>query len=203
MGCLATSFASAGSIQFSNFVDEGGNSGGTDWIDFLVTIDDDTSGKFTILVEHKPTSPNIGDITGVFFDASDTYDSTNLGLTALIGAIESVAFDTNNLGGGAQVHPIPEFDVGLQYYGFSTDDLQTVKFSVNDLGLDLDAFTRIGLRAQSVAPSGTLRTLNLEGSTKEVSVSVVPLPAAVWGGLALMGCLGVGRRLRSTRDTLP
>jgi hypothetical protein len=209
LACGLAISAHADSVTFSNFVDQSGNSNGTDWIDFYVNVSDQSPGKFVITVGHNAGSPNLGDITGVFFDAYEGLTPSNANITSIIGAIASVDDDTNKLPGGVQVSPIPEFDLGIQYYGMTRqvggttvrDDLQTVSFSMSNLGfLTLADFSRFGIRAQSVAPNGVDRlTYNLQGSTKEFSTNggnVVPLPAAAWGGLALMATLGAVRLRR-------
>jgi hypothetical protein len=207
---FGTSSAVAGSVTFKDFVNQDGNgTGAGDWIDFVVTVHDEMPGKFVVNVGHTATSPNLGDITGVFFDVYEGITPSSAQVTKIVGDIKSVDDDTSNLSGGANVTPIPAFDLGVQYHGLTRkvgattylDDLQSVSFSMSNLGfLTLEDFTRFGLRAQSVAPNGVDRvTYNLQGSTKEYSTTtsgnVVPLPGAAWGGMALIGALG-GARLR-------
>ena len=206
---FAASWSNAETVTFRNFVNQDGSDTAKDWIDFVVTVHDELPGKFTITVDQTATSPNLGDITGVYFDAYEGLTKANAGITKIVGDIEAIYADTNHLPGGSGINPIPPFDLGIQYYGMTRkvgkttyrDDLQSVSFTMNNLDgiINLEDFARFGVRAQSVGPNGVDRlTYNLQGSTKEYSTfntppNVVPLPAAVWGGMALMGLLGVKR----------
>lgn len=151
-----------------------------------VLVNDDTAGLFSVSVQVTPAAGtnNIGDITGIFFDASD---ALSLGDINIITGGPSIGFanNTSNLGGGVNLNGggpsnPGTFDVGLRFDGFNIDDVQLVEFSVADLGgtLALADFTRFALRLQTVGPADG----NRGGSSKLVSggpTVVVPVSAAV------------------------
>ncbi len=169
--------------------------------DATVLVNDDTAGVFSVSVQVTPETGtnNIGDITGIFFDASD---ALSVGDINIITGGPSIGFanNTSNLGGGVNLNGggpsnPGTFDVGLRFDGFNIDDVQFVEFAVADLGgtLALADFTRFGLRLQTVGPAGG----NRGGSSKLVSggPTVVPEPAmALLIAAGLAGIAVVRRR---------
>ncbi len=176
----------------------------------IVTIDDVTAGVFRVNVQVVPGIPsgNIGDITGVFFNLSDTIGQSDI--TGLIGG-PIIGFENNtqnlgrgvNLSGGGINNP-GSFDVGLRYNGFNVDDVQHIEFLVSSLNgtLSILDFNGFGLRLQSVGVEGRQR----RGSSKLSALSPtypVPVPASfpipesstmLLFGLGLIGIAGITRQ---------
>lgn len=187
--------ASADTIQFTNFTHSG-----SDAVDWVVSIDDDTAGVFTVNVGIDPSSPNIfADITGVAFSISgaisggllathivDTTSPASDWAASYIGPASKFGEGSGqvNFEGGS----IGLFDAAL---GYASGPLMltSVRFTVSNLGgvLDLSDWTKFGVRSQSVGDTefGT-------GSSKDWSTtaSAVPAPSGIVGLLGLAATLG-------------
>lgn len=202
--CALAQSASAAAILFDDF-----DHRGSDAVDWLVTVDDNTAGIFTVTVELDPSSPNVGDITGVFFDlspalvAGDVIDLTGPS-TDFEGAFDGPLTNAGsgaNIGGGGTA----DFDMAVRYGGVGGGDfdLQSVTFSVSTLGgtLDLSDWTRVGVRSQTTGLLSGARG----GSSKDVSTlptavpdeegDSVPEPSGI--ALAAIGALWFARRRRT------
>lgn len=175
----------------------------------IVTIDDATAGVFRVNVQVVPDIPsgNIGDITGVFFNLSDTIEQSDI--TDLVGG-PIIGFENNtqnlhggvNLIGGANNPGL--FDVGLRYNGFNVDDVQHIEFLVSSLGgaLSLLDFRGFGLRLQSVGVEGLSRggssklsALNQTfGGQASTSIPTPESSTMLLLGIGLIGIAGVARR---------
>jgi len=176
--------------------------------DAQVTVDDDTTDEFTVRVEVTPetTTNNIGDITGVFFNLSQSIVEADI--TDVLGG-SHIGFGTNtkNLGGGVNLNgggPSNPglFDVGLRYEGFSVDDVQLIQFTIDNPGggglLSLSDFTGFGLRLQTVGPQNEGRG----GSSKlYATASPVPEPSTILLlGTGLVSLLGYEWRQRRKKQ---
>ena len=188
--------ASADTIQFTNFNHNPGN----DAVDWLVSIDDNTAGVFTVNVGIDPSSPNqFADITGIAFSITGAIGG---GLLAThINDTTSPASDWE----ASYIGPAGKFGEGSGQVNFEGDSiglfdaavgyasgplmLTSVRFTVSNLGgvLDLSDWTKFGVRGQSVGD-----TEFDNGSSKDWSttVSAVPTPSALVGLLGLAVTLG-------------
>ncbi len=173
-----------------------------------ITVDDDTAGFFSVSVQVLPetNTGNIGDITGIFFNLSDEITESDITVTTG-GSIIDFENNTQNLGegvnlnGGGSDNP-GSFDVGLQFSGFSVDDIQLVEFTIDLSDFDtltLDDFDGFGLRLQSVGVDGSDRN----GSSKMSVSSTVPEPATVvLLGIGILGLAGGEIRRRRKKKAV-
>ena len=208
---LAAGSSQAATISFSNF-----QHAGSDAVDYIVTIADDseagvTTGNFKISYQVDLASTyTTAKLTGLFFDVADPfiannspYNAGNLGLTNHTPASCGQGFNTDqvaagggcntniNLGAGAGSFQNHQFDVAIAWK--NNNDLSTGAvgmFEIAGLGLSLDDWAAVGVRGQATDGPG--------GSAKEFQIgadTVVPVPAAVWlFGTGLLGLVGVARR---------
>lgn len=201
-----SSTAQAATITFSNF-----NHAGSDDVNYIVTVSDDTAGKFTVNYQVDPASTyTTAKFTGFFFDVADPfvannspYNATNLSLTTQSPVSCAQAFNTNQvvggsgcnttlvLGAGAGAFQDHAFDVGIAWKNNDLTGSGTYgSFQIADLGLSLADWTAIGMRGQATTGAG--------GSAKEfqyMANTVVPVPAAAWlFGTGLLGLVAVARR---------
>ena len=209
LGCFSLS-AQAASVTFSNF-----QHAGSDAIDYIVTVDDNTAGKLTFTYKVDMFSTfTVAKLTGFFFDAEDPSSATDGPYTAAnLGFIDfqpgtscAQGFNTNQimgpggcnttlqLGAGAGSFESHMWDVGVAW---KTNDLslgQIGTFEVSNLGglIGIGDIGSIGLRGQETTGSG--------GSAKEfelASMNPVPVPAAIWlFGSALIGFVGMSRKTK-------
>jgi len=192
---LVTIPASAGLI-YQDFTHAGGDS-----INYTVTIEHDVvDEEFDVTYSVQASSPNkVGKFTGFFFDLSDSYNASNLGLAKqsnpndkdscgqAFGDVKSVinggCNSTLNIGGGLLPPGFDGlFDVGIAWKVNDLTSGQMGSFSINDLGLSLDDWGAIGLRGQETSGN--------EGSAKEFQLSAdVPEPSIL--ALFAAGVLGM------------
>ena len=199
---VSTKPVSADTIYFNDFTHSG--SVGVDW---LVSINDDTVGVFTVNVGIADSSPaKFADITGIAFSIDGALKD---GLKAkhILNATPKSDFVRSYIGpsdkfgkGKGQVNftggtpTVGLFDAALGYMA-GDKKLTSVMFTVSTLGglLTLDDWSKFGVRAQSVVLSRSS-----DGSTKDwamrSSPSTVPTPSAVVGLLG-MGFVFGGVRL--------
>ncbi len=197
----------AAAITFSNF-----SHLGSDDVDYIVTVSDDTAGVFTISYQVNPLSVyTTAKFTGFFFDVADPfvadnspYHAGNLGLVDISAPAScGQGFNTNHvsgakgcnsniqLGSDAGAFAGHLFDVGIAWK--NDNDLSgggTGSFQIADLGLGLADWVMVGLRGQATTGAG--------GSAKEfqyMANTVVPVPAALWlFGSGFLGLMAVARR---------
>lgn len=131
-----------------------------------VTISETADGSLTFAVSNVGDGDTmIGDIRALFFDVSD--DSLLQTLTVNGEHVTEVVQDgeVSNLGGGATSNGVPDspYEVGIEFgtSGMSTDDLQTVSFSLSStsraLTLDDIALESFTVRQTSVGEDGGAR----------------------------------------------
>ncbi|MDP2178292.1 hypothetical protein [Methylicorpusculum sp.] len=190
--------ASAGTVTFNSF-----DQYGSDFVNYVVTIDDVTTDVFTVNVKIADNSPNTGDILGIAFDLNYGFTASQLNIKG--SDITKVGFNTLNNQGGNNFqgegkdlfsNGTPDVLLTIGRSGSGFDFITQTSFTFASLGKNLeDAFlgTAFGIRAQSVG-------LNGEGSSKDIATtstfegSPVPVPAAVWFmGTGLLGLLGFAR----------
>lgn len=182
----------AASVLFTSF-----DQYGSDHVDYVVSIDDLTTGFFNINVTIADTSPNQGDILGIGFDLS--YQVTAADISG--SDITKIGFNTlnnhdgNNFNGsGASLFSGGSADILLTIgnSGSGSDFITSTQFVIASLGNSLEnAFSLFGVRAQSVGANGS-------GSSKDIAITStydgapVPVPAAVWFlGSGLVGLMGI------------
>lgn len=192
---------SADTIYFKDFTHSG--SVGVEW---LVSINDNTAGVFTIKVGIADSSPfKSADITGVAFSIDgalkDGLTTKHiLDLTPKSDFVRSYIGPSDKFGSGkGQVNfsggtpTVGLFDAALGYRA-GEKTLSSVLFTVSTLDglLKLNDWTKFGVRAQSVGVSRSG-----DGSTKDWALrsgpSAVPTPSAV------VGLLGMGLTLGGFR----
>ncbi len=156
--------------------------GHPDYVEARIVLDDAAGdpGEIQVTVE---ITQGLGDIRGVFFDVA--LDSADLSGLFAYGSpyVTSFAYgDVCNLGFGSNLHgggsPCPcDFGVEIGTPGMSTDDIQTVTFTLahHSLLLDLGLFYEqsVGLRLTSLA----LEVEGREGSAKLKGMFPVPEPS--------------------------
>ncbi len=174
-----------------------------DPIDVQVTLDDVAGGagnvQFTVEVVNAPPT---GDLRGFWFDIDD--DALVSGLSVSGADITSSTFNANsvnNLGGGVNLNgagtPAP-LDAGLVIgtNGTNADDIQSTMFvishSTDSLSLANFLGQEVGVRVQSVGDRS-----GRGGSSKLKGTVPVPVPAAAWMGLVVLGGMGVVRKIRN------
>jgi len=185
--------ASATMITFNNWIHDGGS----DPADYIVNVDDETTGYLTFDISVNTTSLPDADLFGFFFDANDKLDSTN---TTITGAdVSGVDFDTLSCGGnGCNLNGLTNdpFDVAvrLQDSGSSGGNLTWSNFTVMLVStLSLYDIDRVGIRAQSsgLDGNGSDKALSSIGTIKVPE----PAPLALIGaGLVVM--FGFSRKVR-------
>lgn len=200
--CLVD-LASADTIYFDDFTHSG--SAGVDW---LVSINDDTAGVFTVKVKIADTSSNkFADITGIAFSIDGAIDgglkkSGILDATPYSDFVRSYVGPNDRFGSGqGQVNfrggtpTVGLFDAALGYRA-GNKMLTSMQFTVSTLNglLGLEDWTKFGVRAQSVGAN-----CFGEGSTKDWATrsnpSSVPTPSALTAifGVAVVACARKGR----------
>ena len=131
-----------------------------------VTISETTGGELSFTVSNVGDGDSmIADIRALFFDVSD--DSLLQTLSVVGENVTEVVQDgeVSNLGGGATSNGVPDspYEVGIEFGtpGVSTDDLQTVGFSLSSssraLTLDDIALESFTVRQTSVGEEGGVR----------------------------------------------
>ena len=198
------SVASAASVTVDTFT-----SIGSEPFKAKVTIEDVVDGdvKFTVeVVVNDILTDNIADLRGLFIDIDDELLLSGLAVTGT--DVTDFDFDADivdNLGGGAVIAPAGPYDIGVEIgtSGMSDDDIQMTMFvishSTEDLSISNFVNQAIGLRGMSTGLEGGSRS----GSSKIIStvpdeptLVVVPVPAAAWMGLSLLGAMGGMKTLR-------
>ena len=177
-----------------------------------ITVDDMiNAGFFTVTVKVDDTNTgNLGDITGVFFDAGGAAKGQLLTTADITGITDThIGFGTNtsNLGGGVNLtgggpNNPGTFDVGVRFDGNNAGFFSTIEFRIADpaanVDLDLSDFSRFALRLQTVGPAPN----GGGGSSKLVSGGPTPVPvpsAALLFGTGLLGLIGIARRKKSNQ----
>lgn len=190
-GCLAgAGSAQAGMITYDSWTT---NENGTG--NYIFTVDDDTSGQFGYSLTVNPWN---AEALGVFID----FGASSTGVAALnLDGDSTVSLQgrdttSSECGNGCNINGlnIPGFDgtwglvFGLGVQGY--EGIQTFNWSTADLGLTLDDFGVVAIRAQQLCDAGsTLPDGECEGSDKAYGYgSSVSVPEP--GTLALLG-LGV------------
>ncbi len=185
---LPFSYAQAAMVTFADF-----SHLGSDHVDYIVTIKDDTEAGVTanhFKISYQAVSLGASStekFTGFFFDANNAYNSGNLGLSSE--SVEScgLGFNTNhvkgsggcnsnlNLGANAGTFQGHNWDVGISWKNNNDlSDGQAQSFEIAALNLSVNDFSNIGLRGQDTSGS--------EDSAKELqnTPNAVPLPASSW-----------------------
>ncbi len=177
-----------------------------------------SSIKFTVEVLEEPTTGNIGDLLGFFFDirddsllsglsitdelcttASGSTFSNSTGSSPCISNVTFSASNVINFGGGNNLNPADPFDAGFTVgragLKGGADDIRNVMFTLthSSTALSFDQFIkpdqRLGARLQSVGPEGGTR-----GGSGKV-VGEVPTPAML-PGIVGIGLAAVRKRKR-------
>ena len=194
---LGSNLAQATTISFSNWQQEGSSP-----IVYDLTVDDDTTGLFTINVSIAASSSNVGDIFGVGFDLDYTVASSDI----IGGDITGKNSDTNKVGGN-NLSPLTPFNwlVTIGNSGSSGEFFTSTMFTVADLGetLDLATFTRFGVRAQTVGapPAGGDSSSKDWTATSTVVTTPPPSPVPESGTLLGSGLLGLAVYRKKSRKS--
>lgn len=194
---IADSNAEAATISFTDWSESG-----SETVIPVFSVSDDPDGKFKVTVEIAASSPNqYGEITGIFFDVDTSngvaiVESDITGETVGGGTTHTDwATNTNKINGVTNISPLAAFDYVLGYKNGNDKGEVPIMFFVDDQNgaLTLNDWERVGVRWQVVGENGPGN-----GSDKEESTSVVPIPGAVWlFGTGLMALLGFARRKRA------
>lgn len=204
---LSAGAASATTVSFGNFV----SSNGADKLSPIVTVDDSPVGSFLISVSLTPGTFE-GSMTALFFDLGGQSvartDVTNVMSGGTTYTEEPDANNVNNdmyqfgtdfgVGGNANnLNGVPgngafsvSFGLGFNQQDGVARQPDTLTFNLDDTGLTLDDFARVGMRFRD--------TTNNAGSDKLIgsvvsTPSPIPLPAAGWLLIAGLGGLGAAR----------
>jgi hypothetical protein len=176
---------------------------GSDAIDYIVTIEDDselgvTSGAFRISYQVDPSSSyTTGKLTGFFLDAEDPfssgdgpYTSENFNLANETVSSCGQAFNTLSvsasggcntnltLGAGAGDFQGHEWDLAIAWKNNNDlSDGEVQSFEIDALALSLEDIKSIALRGQA--------TTGMGGSAKEFQTAPSPVPLPASGALLL------------------
>lgn len=182
--------ASAAIIDTINF----GNWTSNDSVDVLPTfsVGYDDGGFFRVDIGISPASTFTGTLTGVLFDlGTNAFAESNIFNESY--AHTAYATDVDRINGVTTINPLGAFDVVL---GYKPQAGVPLSFSVWANGLDLDDWTRVGLRWQSVnSPEGSDKVVS---STRIAAVSE-PRSLALLG----LGMLGLAMIRRAAAAKAP
>ena len=196
--------AAAATVQFASPDWEYNNPDAGQQPNWLVAIDDDITGFFRVNLSIASPTSSTGDMLGFGFDTQLTgllrehvdFVSSSSGeeITGFFSDTLLCGPGCNFNGGGQSAF---DYIVRMGSQGSSAGLITQFEFTIANLA-DIalaEAFSRVGIRAQSVGGSGSTKDIN---STVEVP-SPVPLPAALPLFLAGLAGLGfVGWRKRKT-----
>ena len=184
---LSSQHAAATMITFDSWV----HTGGSDPADYVVTVNDNTSGVLTFGISVNTSTLPDADLFGFFFDTNGIINAGNP--TTITGPdVTGVYYDTLSCGGqGCNLNGLTSdtFDVAvrLQDSGSNNGNLIWTNFTVALVtGLSIYDIDRVGVRAQSSGLTGN-------GSDKAMSsigTVSVPEPASVallGAGLMVLG----------------
>ena len=195
--------AAAATVQFASPNWDYNNSDPGLQPNWLVAIDDDTAGSFRVNLTIASPTPSTGDMLGFGFDTLLTglnlsdltfvSSSTGEGITGLFSDTLSCGAGCNFNGDGRSPF---DYIVRLGSQGSSAGLITEFEFLIANLaGIPLpEAFTRVGIRAQSVGGNGSTKDINSTPETPQP----IPLPAALpllLSALAGFGWIGWRRRL--------
>lgn len=196
--------AAAATVQFASPNWVYNNSDTAQQPNWLVAVDDDLDGLFRVSLSIASPSPSTADMLGFGFDTALTglsmgdFDflssSTGEGITGLYSNTLSCGPGCNFNGGGQSAF---DYIIRMGSQGSSNGLITEFAFTIVNTG-DValaDAFTRVGIRAQSVGGGGSTKDIN---STMDVP-HPVPLPGTLplfLAGLGLFGFVGWWKRRR-------
>ena len=182
---ISSGSANAAMISFSDW------NGTENLVEPIFSVSDSPSGAFSVSVDISSSSPNLGLLSGIFFDLSPDISRSDIsGLTDSSGnslSIINFANDTLRPGTGTGVNmngaTKDPFDVGFDF----AKSIPPMSFLVSDLlgTLGLKDWTRVGLRFQAVGTDGEFSDKLISGT-----VSQIPVPAALPLFLSALGGLG-------------
>jgi hypothetical protein len=198
--------AAAATIQFASPNWVFNNSDPSLQPNWLVAIDDETAGSFRVNLSIASPTSATGDMLGFGFDTALTgllqsqlvfvSSSTGEGITGLFSDSLSCGPGCNFNGDGRTAF---DFIVRMGDQGSSNGLITAFQLLIPNLaGVSLpEAFTRVGIRAQSVGENGSTKDVN---STPGESLLPIPVPAALplfLSALGLFGFIGWGKRTRA------
>lgn len=196
---LLNSTANAGTITYDTWTTNEGSSG-----NYIVTIDDNTAGKFNYTLNVNPWN---AEALGIFFDLGDVNIAGPVGLSGSQVSLVGTDTSSNSCGAGCNLNGLnppvaaPDgqwelvFRLGTQ--GFN--NIQSFSWQTNDFGLSLSDFGLAGVRAQNLCtgietlPTGSCKGSDKSYGTPEGNVTV-PEPSAWILLLVGLSCIALTRK---------
>lgn len=148
-----------------------------------MTVTEKSDGSLSFVIAVDESTSTTGDLRAIYFNNADNTnldglgvsadggDTTDLTLRQDIDSVKWVGSKSTNINGEVLQENDGAFDTGIEFgsQGISTDDVQTIEFTLSGTDLTLDSFdfTTIGLRVMSVGDVDGDRNGSLKLSGEE------------------------------------